>query len=186
MIPGLVYTKDHSPSSPKEAMQMKKTPYHEAIGSLMYVAVATCPNIAFAVSVLSQFLSNLGRAHWEAVKRIFKYLSGTKTLKLTYSGEQHGLEGYTDMDGATQEHRDAMSGYAFLIDGGAVSWSARKQELVTLSTAEAEYIATTHAAKEAIWLHKLIGELLCSTWRSTQATEDSPLVEGVDSLRRSV
>jgi hypothetical protein len=52
-----------------------------------------------------------------------------------------------------------MSGYAFLIDGSAVSWSARKQELVTLSTAEAEYVAATHAAKEAIWLHKLIGKL---------------------------
>jgi hypothetical protein len=162
MIPGIVYTKDQTPSSPEEAVQMKKTPYREAIGSLMYVAVATRPNIAFAVSALSQFLSNPGRAHWEAVKRIFKYLSGTKTLELTYGGERHGLEGYTDADGATQEHRHAMSGYAFLIDGGAVSWSSRKQELVTLSTAEAEYVAATHAAKEAIWLCKLIGELFPS------------------------
>jgi hypothetical protein len=159
MIPGIVYTKDQSPNSPEEAVQMKKTPYREAIGSLMYVAVATRPDIAFAVSALSQFLSNPGRAHWEAVKRVFKYLSGTKTLELTYGGERHGLEGYTDADGATQEHRHAMSGYAFLIDGGAVSWSSRKQELVTLSTAEAEYVAATHAAKEAIWLRKLIGEL---------------------------
>ena len=159
MVPGFVYTKDHSPSSPEEAAQMKKTPYREAIGSLMYVAVATRPDIAFAVSALSQFLSNPGRAHWEAVKRVFKYLSGTKTLELTYGGERHGLEGYTDADGATQEHRHAMSGYAFLIDGGAVSWSSRKQELVTLSTAEAEYVAATHAAKEAIWLRKLVGEL---------------------------
>jgi hypothetical protein len=87
MIPGLVYTKDHSPSSPEEAVQMKKTPYCEAIGSLMYVAVATCPNIAFTISALSQFLSNLGRAHWEVVKHVFKYLSGMKTLELTYGGE---------------------------------------------------------------------------------------------------
>jgi len=131
---------------------MKKTPYREAIGSLMYATVATCPDIAFTVSTLSQFLSNLGVAHWEAVKRIFRYLAGTKTFKLTYSGEQHGLEGYTDVDGATQEHRHAISGYTFLFNGGAISWSSRKQELVTLSTAEVEYVAATHTAKEAIWL----------------------------------
>ena len=67
--------------------------------------------------------------------------------------------GYTDADGASQPHRRAISGYAFLIDGGAVSWSSKKQELVTLSTAEAEYVAATHAAKECIWLRCLIGEI---------------------------
>jgi hypothetical protein len=87
MIPGFVYTKDHSPSSPEEAMQMKKTPYREAIGSLMYIAIAMCPDIVFAVSALSQFLSNPGIAHWEAVKHVFKYLSGTKMLELTYSSK---------------------------------------------------------------------------------------------------
>ena len=127
--------------------------------SLIYIAVAMCPDIVFTVSALSEFLSNLGRVHWEAVKCIFKYLSGMKTLELTYSSKQHGLEGYTDADGATQVHHHAMSGYAFLIYRGAVSWSLRKQELVTLSTAEAEYVAATHIAKEAIWLRKLIGKL---------------------------
>jgi len=159
MVPGLVYSTDHSPTSPNEAARMKKTPYREAIGSLMYAAIATRPDIAFAVSALSQFLSNLGVAHWEAVKRVFRYLAGTKTFELMYGGERHSLEGYTDVDGATQEHRHAISGYAFLFDGGAISWSSRKQELVTLSTAEAEYVAATHAAKEAIWLRKLLGEL---------------------------
>ena len=87
MIPGLVYTKSDSPSNPEEAAQMKNTPYREAIGSLMYIAVTTRPDIAFAVSALSQFLSNPGKAHWEAVKQVFQYLSGTKTLQLTYGSE---------------------------------------------------------------------------------------------------
>ena len=69
------------------------------------------------------------------------------------------MEGYTDADGASQEHRRAISGYTFIIDGGVVSWSSRKQELVTLSTAKAEYVAATHAAKEAIWLRNFIGEV---------------------------
>jgi hypothetical protein len=59
-----------------------------------------------------------------------------------------------------QEHRHVISGYTFLIDGGAISWSSKKQELVTLSIAKAKYVTATHATKEAIWLHKLLGELL--------------------------
>jgi hypothetical protein len=118
----------------------------------MYAAIATRPDITFAVSTLSQFLDNPGEAHWEGVKQIFRYLAGTKDRTLTYGEERHELLGYTDADGASQPHRRAISGYAFLIDGGAVSWSSRKQELVTLSTAEAEYVAATHAAKECIWL----------------------------------
>jgi len=125
----------------------------------MYASVATHPDITFAVSTLSQFLENPGEAHWEVVKRVYRYLSGTCNIALTYGGEQHGLIGYTDADGASQEHRRAISGYAFIIDGGAVSWSSRKQELVTLSTAEAEYVAATHAAKECLWLRCLIGDL---------------------------
>jgi hypothetical protein len=57
------------------------------------------------------------------------------------------------------EDRKAISGYAFLLDGGAVSWSSKKQEIIALSTTEAEYMATTHAAKEALWLRSLIGEI---------------------------
>ena len=133
----------------------------------MYASVATRPDITFAVSTLSQFLDNPGDAHWEAVKRIFRYLSGTRSYELTYGAERFDLVGYTDADGATQDHRRAISGYAFLIDGGAISWSSRKQELVTLSTAESEYVAAMHAAKEAVWLRRLIHELLPPLARPT-------------------
>jgi hypothetical protein len=115
--------------------------------------------IAFAVSSSFQFLDNLGTLHWEATKWVFRYLAGTKYHQLTYGGECHDLEGYTDADGAMQEHRHAISGYTFLFDDGTISWSSRKQELVTLSTAEAEFVAATHAAKEALWLHKLLGNI---------------------------
>ena len=82
----------------------------------------------------------------------FRYLLGTKALELTYRGDKRGLVGYVDVDGASQEHRRAISGYIFMVDGGVASWSLKKQELVTLSTMEAEYVAQTHAAKEAVWL----------------------------------
>jgi transposase InsO family protein len=167
MVPGAIFSRSDSPSNPTDIDRMKKVPYREAIGSLMYASVATRPDISFAVSTLSQFLDNPGDAHWIGVKRIFRYLAGTRDVELTYGAERHDLIGYTDADGATQEHRRAISGNAFLIDGGAISWSSRKQELVTLSTAEAEYVAATHAAKETLWLRKLVHELFPSLIAST-------------------
>ena len=159
MVPGIIYSQRDSPSSREEAKRMWRTPYRQAIGSLMYLAVATRPDIAFAISILSRFLNNPGNAHWQAVKHIFRYLKHTKDIELTYGGERHDLEGYTDADGGTQDDRRAIAGNCFLIDGGIISWSAKRQELVTLSIAEAEYVAATHAAKEAKWLQKLIKQL---------------------------
>ena len=78
---------------------------------------------------------------------------------LTFGTQTRSLVGYIDADGATQEHRHAITGFAFLIDGGAILWGSKKQELVTLSTAESEYVTATHATKEAIWLRRLIGEM---------------------------
>jgi hypothetical protein len=69
------------------------------------------------------------------------------------------LEGYSDTDGSMHEDRKAISGYAFLLDGGAVSWSSKKQEIIALSTTEAEYVAATQAMKEAIWLRSLLGKI---------------------------
>ena len=105
----------------------------------MYAAMGMRPDIAFATSTVAQFSENPGWAHWEAVKRNFRYLMGTKSLELTYGGENRGLVSYVDADGASQEHRRAISGYVFMVDGGAVSWSSKKQELVMLSTTEACY-----------------------------------------------
>jgi hypothetical protein len=104
-------------------------------------------------------MENLGRVHWEAIKQVFQYLAGMKNWTLVYRTTENGLEGYTDADGLSQEHQHAISGYVFLVNGGAVSWSSKKRELITLSTAESEYVAATYAAKKAIWLQQLISEV---------------------------
>ena len=139
--------------------QMRNVPYHEAVGSLMYAAMGTRPDITFGMSTVAQFMDNPGWVHWEAVKKIFCYLKGTKDYELVYRGERKDLTGFVDVDGASQEHRHAISGYMFMVDGGAVLWSLKKQELVTLLTMEAKYVAATHAAKEAVWLCCIMGEL---------------------------
>ena len=67
--------------------------------------------------------------------------------------------GYADADGSMAEDRHMISGYTFIINGGAVSWSAKHQEIISLSTTESKYVAAAHAAKEALWLHSLIEQL---------------------------
>jgi hypothetical protein len=159
MTPGAVYSKKDLPSNPKEVTYMKCVPYCQAVGSLMYTAVATHPDITFTVSILSWFLENPGNIHWEAVKCIFRYLKGTKNFQLTYGNEWHNLEGFIDANGNMQENQHVISSNVFLINGGAISWSSKKQELVTLLTAKSEYVVATHTSKKAKWLHKLLGKL---------------------------
>jgi hypothetical protein len=93
------------------------------------------------------------------VKHTLCYLKGTKDTQLTYGSKQHDLKGFCDADGSMQEDQHAITGYAFLINGSIISWSSKKQELVTLLTAESEYVTATHTSKKAKWLHKLLGQL---------------------------
>jgi hypothetical protein len=81
--------------------------------------------------------------------------------------------GYADTDGATQEHRRAITGFAFLVDRGAILWGSKKQELITLSRAESEYVAAMHAAKEALWLRRLIGEMFRPLTQPTTLFSDN-------------
>ena len=152
-------TSAQSPSTTQEIAHMRNIPYQEAVGSLMYASLGTRPDITYAVQTVSRFSKNPGQAHWEAVKRIFRYSKGTKELWLTYGGQEKDLKGYADADGSMAEDRHAISGYAFLLHGGAVSWAAKRQEIVSLSTTESEYVAVTHASKEALWLRSLISQL---------------------------
>jgi hypothetical protein len=92
---------------------------------------------------------------------------------LTYGGVEGTLVGYADADGSMAEDRKAISGYAFLIDGGAVSWSSKRQDIISLSTTESEYVAATHATKEALWLRSLIGELFTPITEPTTLFSDN-------------
>jgi hypothetical protein len=142
-----------------EFTMMHDVPYCEAVGALNWAALASRPDIVFAVATVACFSANPGMVHWNTVKRIFRYLAGTCDLWLSYGEMCCTLVGYADADGSMSEDRRAITGYAFLIDGGAVSWSSKKQEIVSLSTTESEYIAATHGMKEALWLRNLLAEV---------------------------
>jgi hypothetical protein len=152
-------TSEQAPSSPAEFAAMHDVPYHKAVGALNWAALAMCPDIVFTIATVACFGTNPGPAHWEAVKRIFRYLAGTCDLCLTYGETCCVLEGYMDADGSMAEDWHAISGYAFLIDGGAVLWSSKRQEIISLSTTESEYVAATHGMKEGLWLKSLLSEI---------------------------
>jgi len=116
-----------SPTSTSKFATMRNMPYRKAIGSLMYLALTTQLDIAFAISIISCFAIRPGTEHWEAVKRVFRYLKGMRELWLTYGSLAGGerLQGYADADGSMVEDRHMISGYAFMLGGGTVSWSSK-------------------------------------------------------------
>lgn len=140
----------------------EKFPYREAIGSLLFAAQVTRPDINFPVILLSRFLINPQKSHWLGVKRIMRYLMGTLNMKLTYGGiQQNTVVGFCDSDYAADiDDRKSTSGYVFVRNGAAISWQTKKQPTVAQSTAEAEYTALSFATKEALWLKQLTEETI--------------------------
>jgi hypothetical protein len=123
--------------------------------------ITTRPDIAYAIGKLSQHNQNPRNHDWVAVKRVLRYISGTRDFGILYDGSKAlSIDGYSDADwGGCKATRKSTSGAIFLVAGGAVSWRSKKQTCVATSTCEAEYIASCLAAKESIWLARLLGDL---------------------------
>ena len=115
-----------SPKSDAEKAEMAKVPYSFAAGSLMYAMICTRPDIAYAVGVVSRYMYNPGKKHWDAVKSIMRYLNGTRDVRICFGSKEPGVEGYTDADYVgDMDKRRSTSGYVFIFIGGAVSWRSR-------------------------------------------------------------
>jgi len=114
-------TSKQAPSTTAKFVAMCDVPYHKAISMLNWVVLAMCLDIVFAIAMVAHFSTNPRPIYWEAIKWIFCYLAGMCDLCLSYSEIRHILKGYTDTDGSMAEDWQAISGYAFLIDSGAVS-----------------------------------------------------------------
>jgi hypothetical protein len=167
MDPGCQLSKTQSPTTDEDKEAMINVPYINAVGALMYLAVATRPDISYTVAKLAQFNTCPGTAHWKAVKHLFRYLKYTIDLKLTYkptSGDNHisaeVFRTYVDADHAgCLDTRRSTSGYFLKMGTGAVSWSSKKQTSVAWSSTEAEYIAASTAGQETVWMRGLLREL---------------------------
>jgi hypothetical protein len=137
-----------------------KLRYSQIIGSLMYLASATRPDISFAVSKLSRFVSNPRDNHWHALERVLRYLKGTMSLGIHYTGYTTVLEGYCDANWISDANEIYdTSGYVFSLGGGAVSWKSCKKAIFMRSTMEAELSSLDTASVEAEWLCELLMDL---------------------------
>lgn len=141
---------------------MSRVPYANVIGSLMYVMVCTRPDISHVVGVVSRYIHNPRKDHWQAVKQILRYIHNTVDVGLVFEqkGSQY-LIGYCDSHYSDDlDKRRSITSYAFTIANASVSWKSTLQSTVALSTTKAEYMAITEAAKEAIWLKAYLESLV--------------------------
>jgi hypothetical protein len=158
-------SKDNSDSIGAGSILPPGNRYCELVGSLLYIANTTRPDIAQAVGVLSRYRINPTTAHWNEAIRVLKYLKGTRELALILGGKDTELEGFVDADyGGDQDHRFSTTGYVIRVFGGAVVWGSKKQSAVATSTVEAEFMAASAAVKEANWVKGFLEEIGISPW----------------------
>lgn len=139
---------------------VQKYPYQQLIGSLMYLSVLTRPDISYSVSFLSQYNNCFDKIHWTHLKRLLKYLKKTMRYGLVYRKTGCDLCGFVDADWASCTlDRRSYTGYCFILSGSVISYEAKKQKTVALSSTEAEYMALSESCKEAIYLRNILNEL---------------------------
>ena len=140
----------------EEAAYIKKVPYSNVVGSLMYAIISIRPDMAYGVSLVSRFMSKPSKDHWKAVKWLMRYIKGSLSVGLVYESRKEGgsyMSVYFDSDYAADlDKRRSITGYAFTVGGNLVSWKSNLQHIVALCTTEAKYMALIEAIKEAIWL----------------------------------
>ncbi len=162
MDPALRLSADMAPATPEEEKFMATVPYSSGVGALQYLATATRPDIAHAVSVLARFSSNPGPQHFKALKHLFRYLKGTSDLKLTYapSSSSELFTVFSDADhGGNPDTGRSTTGFLVKMGTGAINWSSKLKSIVALSTTEAEYVAAVSSGAEAIWTRNFLSEL---------------------------
>ena len=158
METNLKLSKREDKATPDETQQ-----YQRLIGCLEYAAMATRPDITFAVHKLAQFASSPDASHFNAAKRILRYLKGSIEFHLVFNGsktDKFQLIGYSDADWAgNTTDRKSIGGYCFYFNNSLISHMSKKQKTIALSTAESETHAAVQATKEAIWLRNILEEL---------------------------
>jgi Reverse transcriptase (RNA-dependent DNA polymerase)/GAG-pre-integrase domain/gag-polypeptide of LTR copia-type len=152
-----------SPTSDAEKAEMKNIPYREAVGKLLYLSISTRPDISYAVGVLCRYNDNPGKEHWQAVKRVLRYLKATKHYKLTYAPSTISDEifvTHSDADlGGNPDNARSTAGFVMSVGGGAVMWGSRLQRHVSLSSTESEYTTAAATGCEIIWMREFLDEI---------------------------
>lgn len=150
------------PATDKEFEEARHLDYPPIVGSVMYAATISRPDLAYPAGVLARFIGKWLMSHYKAAKHLLRYIRGATDLCLAFD-EEAGKRitlGYADAGwGGCLDTRRSTTGYHFKTFGGLVAWKSRRQPTVALSTAEAETMASADAAKQAVWLKRLLSDL---------------------------
>lgn len=159
-----------------EVKEMVNKPYRSILGALLYLSTRSRPDLAVAVSLLGKYQSEPGPEHWQMLRHVVRYLSGTTDYGLllpTGSGEFQ-LEAWCDADWAREKSsRRSRSGYMATLNGGPVLWTSKLQTATALSTAEAEFSALSACVREVRWLRDVMAEVCCPQVKATTIYQDN-------------
>jgi hypothetical protein len=147
-------------SKKDEGPIVDSTLYKILVGSLLYLTT-TRPDIMYAASLVSRFMESPKDSHWKMVKRILRYVAGTLNFLLWYTKSySNQLSGYTDSDFAgSLDDRKSTSGHVFQLGTNLISWASKKKPIVSISSTEIEYVATTSASCQAVWLRRILKDM---------------------------
>ena len=152
---------NHCLSEYPDQIPTDRARYQRLVGRLIYLA-HTRPDVAYVVSVVSQFMHNPSENHMNAVLRILRYLKSAPGRGVMFSKHNNHLKvcGFTDADWAGSiTDRKSTSGYFTFVGGNLVTWKNKKQKVVTRSSAEAEYRGMAHRVCELLWIRTLLFDL---------------------------
>jgi hypothetical protein len=135
--------------------------FQQVIGSLLYIMIGTRPDIAYAVTKLSQYGANPNKDHLDRAMYICHYLLGTSDYALVYNGKSDGgLLAYADSDWASDPiTRKSTTGYLVKLANGVFCWNSRAQKSIALSSTEAEYMSLADTSRQLVWIQSLFEEI---------------------------
>ena len=153
--------------------------YQQIIGSIMYLAMGTRPDLAYTITHLLQYNTDPSSTHMNLAKRVLRYLKGTRVIKLTYkSTSPLILNGFCDASyGNCLDTRRSFAGYLFQLGNSTISWKSRKQRTVAHSTCEAEYMALSLATKQFIWIVRGLHQLVDKDIPTNLATDNNSAID---------
>ena len=174
MTPGSSLTKEQCDPNPEPAFHRR---YRGIVGSLGYLVNMTRPDLAWSYSELSKYVQNPGKAHMDAAHHVLRYLRGTYDQAIVYERIDvlaNTLWGWVDSDWAADlDSRRSHTGYILMMSGGAVSWKSRRQDCVSLSTSEAEYVAASQCGQEVVYLREILNDFGFPPTGPTRVYEDN-------------
>ena len=155
---------DDNQSIPEMVIKGHQVSNLTVIGSLMYLMLGTCPDITYTVGTLSCFSAKPNLSHLEAAKWTLRYIQAMKDMELRFDGTEISMDldfhRYSDAGWSQDpDNFQSTSGFLFMSNCGAISWSSKQQSMVTLSTTESEYIGLSNAGQHLAWLWSFFNEI---------------------------